>query len=632
MTPVPESYAQFRDMAMKLVEPLVALMKPGCSTLPIIGMASDHDENADRFEAYARPALLAALWLQTEPADGETVDRQRVAKWFREGLLLGTNPKHPQYWGQPTNFHQIPVEMAILVMALDIARESLWTPLSRGEKAQVADWLAYIRGNASPWNNHLFFDVLVLEFLMAEGFGEPGDRYAADFLLHQLESMYQGDGWFIDGTNETFDYYNAFAFHTYGLWWAWRHGNVNPVRAAWWKERAALFLRSFPKLFAADGGYVPFGRSIIYRFNALGAFGMAELCGLDAISPGMARRLCRMNLGYFLSRSITQEQGCLSVGFTSEFPPIAEPYSCAGSPYWAAKGLLMLLLPPTHRFWSAPEQPIPSEQGDSVTVIPATASVIRHIGGRVEYLNGGGRCSPSAADRFGAEKWGRIAYRSGFGYLVQESKTLYPRDAALTATDPADPSRRYGRHAGIVTEANDQCVSYAYGIGEKKVRFHVKARTLVFWNAGWLLTVHHLRVNAPAIIDLGSFAIPMTDPDDLQAEGFPPHATVRAGGLASAVQGLFGFHKTTIDARLDASEPRRHLLAEYHACPILRTHLTPGTHTIAGLLWGGESSDEKQPWELIAAGRGEWQLDHPALGTWVVKHESLPAFAPLNAP
>jgi hypothetical protein len=140
-----------------------------------------------------------------------------------------------------------------------------------------------------------------------------------------------------------------------------------------------------------------------------------------------------------------------------------------------------------------------------------------------------------------------------------------------------------------------------------------------------------LRANASAILELGSFALPFDDHESLQVENMAPYAIVKAEGLASAIQGLLGFEEVTIDARLDESQPRRHLLADYHACPVLRAQLPAGSHTVAGMIWGGEPGRESQPWEMTAASAGEWQLDHPALGEWVIRHELLPAATVLTA-
>lgn len=128
----------------------------------------------------------------------------------------------------------------------------------------------------------------------------------------------------------------------------------------------------------------------------------------------------------------------MSIGWTDEFEGIAEPYSCAGSPCWAAKGLLMLLLDPGHAFFTAEEKPIPAESDLPPTVIKAPGYVIRNITshegdpkatGDVELLNAGGWCSVSAAARFGQWKWGRIGYRTGAGSLYPEQPASIQPDA-----------------------------------------------------------------------------------------------------------------------------------------------------------------------------------------------------------
>ena len=48
-----------------------------------------------------------------------------------------------------------------------------------------------------------------------------------------------------------------------------------------------------------------------------------------------------------------------------------QSYSGAGSPYWAAKGMLGLALPADHRVWTAVEEPLPVEAGDTQRLIAA---------------------------------------------------------------------------------------------------------------------------------------------------------------------------------------------------------------------------------------------------------------------
>ncbi|MBJ7327150.1 MAG: DUF2264 domain-containing protein, partial [Chthoniobacterales bacterium] len=245
------------------MRPLAKLMQPGKAELPILGKTSNHGAQADRLESFARPCLWAAHWLQcedNEPAGAEALSRQEIAEWFRRGMVHGTDPDDPQYWGPTADHHQHSVEMAALVLSLDIARASLWEPLGPKEREQIAAWLGTIRGKQLHRNNHLFFGVLTLEFLRREGFGAKGDATGIGENLDALETMALGGGWFRDGSNETVDYYNAYAFHYYSLWWGLLHGASDPARKKRWSDWTAQFLPDHAHFFAASGENVPFGR------------------------------------------------------------------------------------------------------------------------------------------------------------------------------------------------------------------------------------------------------------------------------------------------------------------------------------------------------------------------------------
>ena len=273
------SYEQALLVSEKLLAPLVKLMQPGAASLPLKGMASDHGEAADILETFARPCLLAAHWLAAKGGGGETLGftREQVAKWFREGLVAGTDPSSEVYWGPVTNYHQHCVEMGALVIALEIGRDHLWTPLSDEDRQQVLRWMRTARGCGFHRNNHMFFGVLPLSFMVSEGAGSTGDQELLLRWMDTLESMYLKDGWFIDGMNETVDIYNAYAWHFYGLWWGKLYGDMDPERAQRWRDKAVPFLKDYVHFFAASGENIPFGRSMVYRFNASAPFGLSHL-------------------------------------------------------------------------------------------------------------------------------------------------------------------------------------------------------------------------------------------------------------------------------------------------------------------------------------------------------------------
>lgn len=628
---LPEAYVQFGLMAEDLVAPLVPLMDSARSNFPLEGPPSDHGKMADELEAFTRPGLLLALWLQMEPLP-ESVrrhhfTREQVAAWFRQAMLNGTNPEHPAYWGHLLNYHQHGVEMSILTMALTVAREWLWEPLTAREKDQVADWLGEIRGNARYWNNHLYFAILTLEFLRSVGYGERGDQEAIDFMFELLEGMHIAGGWFKDGINETYDHYNAYAFHTYGLWWAWQYGRTNPERAARWRAWSAQFIPDYAHFFAASGEHLPYGRSITYRFNSLGVFGLAPQVGLEAIPYGEMRRICRKNLEFFMSRPIQQSQGCLSIGWTDEFYGVAEPYSCAGSPYWAAKGLFMLTLPPDHPFWNVPEQPYPAERGDFTRVIAAPRFLLKGVGGEVELLNAGSQVSRSGAGRYGPWKWTKLAYRTGLGFLVTPDFDQYPFDAQLTAV-PDGADKRYGRHPTIALAAEPDHIAFIYALGERDdgVNFNAPVRTDLYPHGEWVLAVHRVRTFVPTRFFHGSFAVGGDEPQFQREEPEPGYVRVGNGRMFSAVQNVYGFDGGSVrDERLDERTPRRHLTSEYHMTPVLQSGRIEGRAVLAALFWAGEDPTRGAPWRLREAEAGHWVLDHPEYGTWEIRQADLPA-------
>ena len=360
------------------------------------------------------------------------------------------------------------------------------------------------------------------------------------------------------------------------------------------------------------------GASAHYRFNAINVFGLALAENCTDLPPGMLRRLCTRNLEFFLSRPITQEQGCLASGFTDRFDPIVEPYSCAASPYWAAKGLTPLLLPSTHPFWHDSESPVPAERG-FVHVMPTPGLVARSVpGGEVELLNAGSMVG-NTQTRYGPWKWSKLAYRTGvhFTYSFPEATTYSP-DGALTAE--ADDGRIFGRHSTVAVELDSEHIAYSYNLGSKMGQINTGVETFVWWRAGWLLHVHDVQPEQPVVLRLGGFALPSNTPDFRfgRCEAWTPN------GHGTVLQSLAGVTEIDWDSRLSTTTPRRHVAAPYHATPVLRTERLRQRVILAALSWTGSDRAEAAAWSVVSADPGAWQLAHPTLGSWSIRHESLP--------
>jgi len=626
-TPTP--YAHWLVRTRQMLEPLAALMKPGAADLAIHGLPSDHDAQADRLESFARPLVVAAFYLQSDAAHDPTPDagafRTRVAHWFREGLVAGSQIGGPQYWGPDASYHQHHVEMGLMAIALQIAQRQLWDPLSPDEKKQVLSWFATCRGSGIVNNNHLFMSVHILEFLARMGHAHRSDRAVIVAHLNQLETMHRGGGWFEDGINQAFDHYNAYAFHFYGLWWARLHGKSDPDRARRWRDWARLFVDDYQHFFAASGEHPAFGRSITYRFNAINVFGLAVAENATSLPPGLLRRLCTRNLDFFLSRPITQDQGCLAFGFTDRFDAIVEPYSCAASVYWCAKGLSPLLLPPAHPFWTADEQPLPAEKGDFVRPIPSAGLLVRGVSGEVEILNSGSMVS-NTQTRYGPWKWSKLAYRTGTGfcYAFPPSET-YSFDGALT--QQLDNGKIYGRHSTVAVEMDREHIGYSYNLGFKIGQVNTSVETFVWWHAGWLLHVHRIEARQPAVFRLGGFALPLTH---AHVERSDPGEVLTAWSedrRGSVLQTLLSQATSEWETRLTEEKPRTHVMAPYHATPLLRTSRRQGAFALAALAWSGNDATAASPWSVAVGSAGHWKLSHSKLGIWEIRHWSLPALS-----
>lgn len=586
-----DAYAFFLDHADRLARPLIALMKPGQSSLPLEGRASNHGDDADRLEAFARPFLLLSLWIRGRRTLGVANDDDKaVIEWAAGAMAAGADPDSPEYWGTLTNYHQHAVEFAIFTMAIEIAKDDVWNALDARTKALVLDFLSQIRGHGGHRNNHLFFDVLAIEFLNANGAGELGDDAAIEHHLDELECMHRKEGWFIDGGNESYDHYNAFAFHIYGLWWAHKYGARNPARAQRWVDLAAAFLPSYAHMYATTGEPIPIGRSLTYRFNGVGVFALAAVHNIDAVDPGVARRLCRQCLDFFAAHPIEQSQGCLSLGWTDPFERMADLYSCAGSPYWAAKGLLMLTLPPEHPFYTADEKRTPAEIGEQ-TRVAAPGWVIRHRHGESAVINAGGSSSMSVLTRMGSWKWGKLVHHTGVDGLICAGPEGDPIDGSLGARCAAD-DQFIGRHNTMPIEVTGDHMICQYQLGMPYGPMNVAVRTHLWWRDDWYIALHVGVARQPTVLRAAGFAV--ADPIGHTSEASA--ATVDGSAWSSGVAAIEGFTSSGVAT---ASE-RQHLRSERHAMPYVETGVLNGRFRVACAWRLTPAGDEPEPLEVVS--------------------------------
>jgi len=172
------------------------------------------------------------------------------------------------------------------------------------------------RGNREC--NTLLFAMMPAAIL--ERYGTDYDRPLLDGHLEAILGMYRGDGWFIDGWNAGFDHYNFWGFQLYLNAFMryvprWREAHKERVR-----EITRAHERTLPFYFGRDGGPIPKGRSLNYRFAVASGIAYAQLSGLSALEPGQARRMASGCLKYFWDRGCLSTRGMLCLLYTSPSP------------------------------------------------------------------------------------------------------------------------------------------------------------------------------------------------------------------------------------------------------------------------------------------------------------------------
>lgn len=336
------------------------------ANLYLPGATSDYGPRSDSLEAFARTFLLASFRIAGDPGGTGW-----IADWYAQGLDAGTNPDNPDRWPTPGELDQAKVEAASLAVGLALTREVLWDKLPQRVQEQLVAWFETVIGGKYPPINWVWFQIVVEMFLAGVGGRYSNEDIDAGFAIH--DSLYREHGWFADGPERAYDHYVGWAFQVYPQLLQIMAPADPRVRERAAKDagRLADFLDDAVHLVGADGAPLIQGRSLIYRFAAAAAFWSGQLLGNTRLTPGVSRRTASGILQYFLDRDALNEGGLLSIGFHGAFPGMKQSYSGSGSPYWAAKGMMGLALPADHPAWTAVEEPLPVERGDTRRLIAA---------------------------------------------------------------------------------------------------------------------------------------------------------------------------------------------------------------------------------------------------------------------
>ncbi|OFE14272.1 hypothetical protein BA895_11735 [Humibacillus sp. DSM 29435] len=550
-------------------------------------------DSTDELEGFARAFLLGALRLAGSQGDRPS----GLAERYAQALDAGTRPGHPEAWPRIGHHDQVLVEATAVALGLHWSRPWLWNHLPDRTRAQLVAWLSGARGSWCADNNHVLFGATVQAFLASVG--ADHDSVAIDGALNRIDEWYAGDGWYSDGTGRRFDHYNGWTFHLYPFFIEQLLGGLpgggavgtNPSFEVY-RTRLRTFLDDYQHLFDAAGNAVLQGRSLIYRWGMAAPFWMGELQGVSPLAPGRTRRLASGMLRGFVDAG-ELDDGVLGLGWKRPAPDLLQSYNAAGSPLWASKGFLGLLVSERHPAWVDVEEPMPVEQHDVLRPMggPRWLAVGRRDDGIARLLNHGSDGHPQRPDPL----YRRLAYSSATVAVSLDGLD----DNTVTVGRRGSTARHRGLLAGAVhresavsrwrldAQGRDVMVDLAtVVVGAAEVRV-ARLRGVLDQTVrctGWALSA-----DAPLTTDSGPGWASATRPDGL-VSGL---AAITTADAAPAVATEAGFEvgvnagfEVGVNAGFEVgveAQPHSHALGEHVGLPWLEAEA--GTEGAAHLAW-----------------------------------------------
>lgn len=553
--------------------PLLPYFSESGARVTLSGTAAHFDRAAADLEGFARP-----LWgIAPLALSGDT-----FAHWplLAKGIANGTDPAHPDYWGDVRQKDQRLVELAALGFALRLAPQHLWEPLSDAQKGNVRRYLLTARERIYADNNWKFFRIMV--DMALDHLGIEFDRSLTETFQTELDGFYIADGWYRDGNYRRIDHYIAFAMHFYGLIYA-NLSKPGDAFAERYRERARLFARDFASWFDEDGGTLAFGRSMTYRFACGGFWAGLAFADEEALPWGEIKGLYLQHLRWWANKPIADRDGVLSIGYAYPQLTMSESYNSAGSPYWAFKAFLPLALPESHPFWQAEEKLPATSTKPHPLVHPGM--VMMRSRGNVTALSSG---QENLSMRCGPEKYAKFAYSSRYGFGVEVDERGFKTNGFDNALAFSEDGLHYR-----VRETNEKVLLAGESLRATWKPFpDVTVETTLVAAGDWHVRLHRITSDRPLSVTEGGFAVNRNDGDRDAVSEAPGRATADCGTDISAIVDL-GSGITRQGVALKAL-PNTSLVYAKTTVPQLRGDIPSGETLLACAVFAGFSGLESK--------------------------------------
>lgn len=575
--------ADVRSAFLALEAPLLAAWRDD-STGPEVGFyRARYGINVTRLETFSR-----YLWglVPFTAGGGES----RGWTLVLDALSHGTDPQHPDFWGDAGNTDQRSVEMAAIGVALRLVPHKIWEPLGREQKDRLATWLGKMVDKQLVPSNWQFFRLLVTLGLRHIGRHPANTDAMEQKAIDVIDSLYLGDGWYWDGGRDQRDYYIPWAFHFYSLLCA-RLCEQGPVvkRLEAWKQRAQEFGRQFAFWFSGDGAALPFGRSLTYRFAQAAYWAGCGIASLPGLTPGQQRGLWLRNLRWWWKQPMLNPDGVLSLGYAYPNINMLEPYNAAGSVYWACKAFAPLLLTEDDPFWRDKEQPLPAAPARDVQKHARMVIDRDPDSGHVLAVSAGQWHTWPLRHR--DAKYAKFAYSTYFGPCVGPNHEWLAgvgidNTLSIVAADKVPEDGALWQNRGLTTNHR---IEDEHLVSEWTSMPGVAVRSWLVPLGAWHVRVH--RVVNEHVIQLAEGAFAAEDPISHARTDNSVCLRGRNGGLTGIID-VTG----TRAASSNDTEPNSSLYHSRVRIPMLLGRFEPGTHWLATVVLGA-TPGSRAAWE-----------------------------------
>lgn len=306
---------------------------------------------------------------------------------------------------------------------------------------------------------------------------------------------------------------------------------------------------------------------------------------------------------------------------------LTENYNSPGSPYWCCLSFIPLVLPDSHPFWTAKEEPYPSASLPEIAALKYPKHIGIRRGGHSFLLSSGQACHyPLKATQ---AKYGKFAYSSPFGYSVPTGSyqlEQYAPDSMLALSDDGGEvwqTRRLALDARF--EWHDGVPVLVSGW---KPWSNVEVETYLIppseGSENWHLRAHYVRTGRELMTSEGAFAIYGCRSDNGRILGaLGEHAaegTLQESRRALAVSSAGAVGIVELQSSVDRggkvvlADPNSNLMHGRTLLPSVGTNLGPNTQcwfiTAVFALPAHDGSGWQREW------RGKWE-QQPAIPDWL---------------